>query len=281
MGQLAIDLVARDQRRSAGLRSRIFSRLPDSRRSQDRTGNRKPDISEKVGPPEDHLPGIERRQRQRAILQRPHHHYFGVGGIDRDTCGGRSPCGQPGHGSPAASRCGVRASITCSIAPRRAPAGSRSPASSMNQRPSSHRRDHVGDGLVSFFGDEELHLAQAGGPEAGRAAAAWPMPNRIHSSLRSSAQPRAVERPRRSSPTIDGMSRSSPARTSMAGAPFGRVTSSRVSTQRHRDEIELLVEGGIDLREQHRVFVAFGFRGFEHAAPAAGGRRRGRGAPAT
>ena len=83
-------------------------------------------------------------------------------GVDATTfiCGGTNPCGHQPLISGRRSL-GWRASITCSIAPSRAPDGSRSPHSSIVQRPSCFAAHQVGDRLMALFDDQELGVAHA------------------------------------------------------------------------------------------------------------------------
>ena len=90
-----------------------------------------------------------------------------TGGISwavTSNCGGRKPGGSQARRRT--GRDGSRATTACSIAPTRAPDGSRSPHSGDHHELADLEQDHVGRRPAAFLDYEELDLAVAGRPHA-------------------------------------------------------------------------------------------------------------------
>ena len=157
---------------------------------------------------------------------------------------------------------GCRASITCNIAPSRAPDGSRSPHSSIIQRPfSSVLTRYATAWCPSSTTRNSVSRVPIGArPESSRF---FVMPKRTNSSLRSSAAAgnsrRAHLDDRRQVLVIAAAHQHGGRATTLA------IDLERRFDERHRHEIEALVKRRSDLREQHRELLAFGHGGVEHA----------------
>ena len=111
------------------------------------------------------------------------------------------------------------------------------------QRPAVrvHRQDDVGDSRRAFLGDEELHLPQPRRAQAGKQPLLAQARSRA-ATARGEAQSDAPAERVSCIAASPARSRSSPARTSIAGAPSLRFTVDRHLVERDGSKSEPLVE---------------------------------------
>ena len=273
---------AKPRRWTCGFASRAGARDSgprQARRTQAVRSHRRPASPVPLARPSPESRARAARRDPRARTRRPMPRAAASAACDRAAAGSSSLVGAGPHRATlelrrtqvvrpeaadraAASSDGSRASITCSIAPSRAPDGIA--IAGFLDRPLAvvHAAHQIGDGHVAFFGHQELHLAQAGRPSpASSRRLADGVADEVFGAVEREARlararaARARSRARRS--------RSSPARTSMAGAPSLGAHAQGRRLERHRHEVEPLVERRADVREQQRELVALGVGGID------------------
>ena len=206
-------------------------------------------------------PSVTREVRGFSIITSP-----ACGRAVNVSCGGRSGAGhQPRMIDGGAT--GLRAISTCSIAPTRAPVGSRSPQASTLQIPGRRatRSRHTAAGRrpPGAFLRDEYSIAAA--PARMKADEQPLLDHRVHDLRRAGKQRHRVVGGARRVHCRDVLG------VAILAAPHEhrrRALASRDGDvdSLHRDsrEPELLVEGGADLREEQRRLDAVGARGVLH-----------------